>query len=46
MFLQVSVCPQGGGACMEGGVHGKGACIVCMVGGMCGRGVCMVGVCV
>ena len=37
MFLQASVCPQGGhvwrGACMG----------VCMTGSMCGRGVCMVG---
>ena len=48
MFLQVSVCPQGGGACVAGGVHGggmvQGVCAwwgVCMAGGAC-----MVGVCV
>ena len=55
MFLQVSVCPQGGHAWLVGGVcgcrggmHGCGG--VCMVaGGMHGcRGVCMVagGACV
>ena len=51
MFLQVCVCPRGGGmrgrgACMAGGMcGGGGACMV--VGGMHGRGVCMaVGVCV
>ena len=45
MFLQVSVCPQGGvhggggmrgwGVCMAGGHAWKGAC---MTGGVCGRG--------
>ena len=39
MFLQVSVCPQGGmhggGACMAGGMHGRGAC---MVGGCVWQG--------
>ena len=38
-----------GGACMAGGMHGRGPCMagVCMAGDMagcvCGRGVCMVG---
>ena len=47
MFLQVSVCPQGGhawlgrGVCMPGGVHGWGH--AWLEGGMCGWGVCMAG---
>ena len=32
-------CPRGGGACMAGGMHGRGACM----GGMCGRGACVAG---
>ena len=51
MFLQVSVCPQGGGmhgrgACIAGGMHSRGAC---MAGwhvwqwDIHGRGVCMAG---
>ena len=44
MFLQVSVCPQGGmhgrGTCMAGGHAWQGAC---MTGGMCGTGACMAG---
>ena len=36
MFLQVSVCPQGGGGvCGRGSMHGRGACVAggaCMVG--------------
>ena len=41
MFLQVSVCTQGGhawqgrGVCVGGGMHGRGACVE---GGMCGGG--------
>ena len=55
MFLQVSVCPQGGrawqrGHAWQGGMYG-GACAwqgVCMAGGVCGgghvwQGACMVG---
>ena len=47
MFLQVSVCPQGRGACVAGEHVWQGACMVgvgvCMVGrGVHGRGVCMV----
>ena len=37
MFLQVSVCPQGG-------MRGRGWCA--WLGGMCGREACMVGACV
>ena len=53
MFLQVSVCPQGGRA-WQGGMHGKGHAWlggVCMAGGhawqmgMCGRGHAWQGVC-
>ena len=42
MFLQVSVCPWGGGMCGRGCAW----CGACVVGGMCGRGVCMAGDCV
>ena len=46
MFLQVSVCPQGGrhvwhgGHAWQWGMHGSRACVVGGVhgGGMCGRG--------
>ena len=42
MFLQVCVCPRGGGGMRGRGVvmHGRGACVVgaCLAGGMCGRG--------
>ena len=41
MFLQVCVCPRGGGMRGRGVVmHGRGACVVgaCLAGGMCGRG--------
>ena len=45
MFLQVSVCPQGGRVwhVVGGDVRGRGACMVGGVcgGGMHGRGVCM-----
>ena len=36
-------CMPGEGACMAGGVHGRGHVWqgVCMAGGMCGRGKCM-----
>ena len=43
MFLQVSVCPQGGawqGGAWQGGMHGRG-----VHGGCVWQGVCMVGVC-
>ena len=53
MFLQVSVCPQGGGCawqgmCVAGCVCGRGVCVVggaCMAGGACVVGTCMAGVC-
>ena len=44
-----SICGRmhGWGACMAGGVHGRGAWVVrgaCVVGcGMCGRGACAAG---
>ena len=41
MFLQVSVCPQGG-ACVAGGVRYGG---VCMAGGHAWQRACMVGGC-
>ena len=41
MFLQVSVCPRGGGHAWQGG-RAWGACMV-GGGGMCGRGACMAG---
>ena len=60
MFLHLSVshsvhkggaCVADGGHAWQGGMHGRGACVVggaCVAvgGGMHGRGVCMVGVCV
>ena len=46
MFSQVSVCPQGEGACMVEGHALKRVRVACMVGGMCGRGACVVGACI